>query len=146
MARRLIALLFILSFSALSSGCATMPEQKDLESTLKEAAERYWNIRLKGELKDAYNMEYEEGGLPSDMDRYLYKAGLIRKFIITKHRIKEVTVEGKNGTVLLELHIRMPAIPAPFKQTMKDSWIWDGKWRHILNPKEFLKKNKKQTK
>ncbi len=144
MAKKLINLFFIVSLIASISGCATMPEKKDLELSLKKAVRKYWKIRLKGDLRDAYKMEYEEGGLPNTMDRYLYKAGLIRKFTITKNKIKEVKIEGKNATVILELYLLMPAISKPFRQSMTDLWVWDRKWKHILDTKEYLKKTGKQ--
>lgn len=143
MAKKLINIFFIVSLIASISGCATMPGKKDLELSLKKTARQYWKIRLKGKLSDAYKMEYEGGGRPDTMDRYLYKAGLIRKFTITKNRIKEVKIEGKNATVIMELDLMMPGISKPFKQSMTDLWIWDRKWKHILDPKEYLNKTGK---
>ncbi len=144
MAKKLINIFFIVSLIASISACATMPGKKDLELSLKKAVKKYWKIRLKGELKDAYKMEYEGGGLPDTKEKYFYKAGLIRKFIITKNKIKEVKIEGKNATVILELYLLMPGISKPFKQPLTDLWVWDRKWKHILDPKEYLNKTDKQ--
>lgn len=131
MAKRIIVLLLILIFIS----CATMPEKKELESSLKESAERYWQIRLNGNLEEIYEMEYKEGLPP--IDKYKVEAGLIRKNIITKYSIKDIIIEGSNGTVYVEFSITIPPVPQPFKQTLTDKWIWDRGWKHILNPKKI---------
>ncbi len=136
MAKRLIILLSVL---LLFSCATTMPEKKDLEASLRESAERYWEIRLKGNLEDIYDMEYREDLPP--LDKYRVRAGLIRKTLITKHRIKDVVVDDKDGIVYVEFHIMLPPVPEPFKQTMTDRWVWDGEWKHILDPKKRKKKS-----
>lgn len=136
-----MSLLIILSSLLLFFGCATMPEKKELETSLREAAEKYWEVRLKGNLEDIYGMEFKEDLPP--MDKYKVTTGLIRKNLITKHRIKDVVVEGKDGTVYVEFHISMPPVPKPFTQTMTDRWVWDREWRHILEPSKKKQKDEK---
>ncbi|GAB4541687.1 MAG: hypothetical protein Fur0020_11160 [Thermodesulfovibrionia bacterium] len=131
MAKRIVILLLVLF---LSSCATTMPEKKGLESSLRNSAEKYWQIRLNGNLEELYEMEYREDLPP--LDKYKVEAGLIRKNIITKYSVKDIIVEGNRGTVYIEFLITIPPVPQPFKQTLIDRWIWDKGWRHILNPRK----------
>ncbi len=133
-------LLLTLIFSInLLSACATMPEQKDLEISLRKTAKKYWDIRMKKDLKDLYDMEFRDNRPP--LDKYMVKAALIRKFHITKQRIKTVEIQGTNAAITFNQHIMMPAIPAPLTQTFRDLWIWDRKWKHIFDPRKYMAKH-----
>lgn len=132
MAKRLSLFILLTLIASLNflSACATMPEQKDLEISLRKTVKKYWDIRLTGDLEELYDMEYSEDLPP--FDQYEVKAALIRKFIIRKNIIKKVTIEEKNAAVVLEQHIILPPLPEPLKQAYRDKWIWDGKWKHIF--------------
>ena len=141
MAKRLIILFFTVSLGAFTSNCATMPQQKDLGASLEKQAKKYWDIRLNGDVSVIYDMEYKEDLPP--FDKYSVDVRRIRKLGVRRHRLKEINVDGKNGTLLVEIHLVLSPVGKTVKHKMTDYWIWDGQWKHILNPKEFLKKTKK---
>jgi hypothetical protein len=129
MGRRLILMAMLIIFMVYTPGCSTIPEQKDLEVSLRESVQRYWDIRLKGNVDDIYDMEVGEDLPP--IEEYRLEATLMRRITIVKYDIAEITVTGKEGNVRLQVHIMVPVTSRPIKQPLMDRWIWDGKWKHL---------------
>lgn len=79
--------------------------------------------------EETYKME-ERDGLPS-YSEYINKAMIIKKLSMTSHSVMDVHIEGNKGVVDVELSFRMPPVTKPFKQVIKDEWLYkNGRWRH----------------
>ena len=121
----------VLCIILLLSGCATVPTEADLAGTLKERAEVYWKLRMADKYEETYRMEYKEGLSP--FSEYLDKVRAIKKFNIVSHSVKDLKIEGQKAAVQLEVSFIMPVTTRPFKQVLRDEWIYEqGRWWHKL--------------
>ena len=124
---RLLIVLLILCFAG---ACATLPKEADLKASLRSTAEEYWNKRMQDKYEDTYKMEDKEG-LPS-FNKYRDLCLLMRKIDVVSHSIKEVSVDGDKGTVMVQFDMKLPNIPKPLPQPLTDYWIYrDGQWKHV---------------
>ncbi len=132
--RAVIGIIVILSAFFIFLGCATIPpEETNMKESLRSTAERYWKLRMEDKYEAAYRLEDGEG-LPPFQD-YLNKVMAMKKFTILSHAVKDIHVDRNKGIVDVEFSFSMPTISKPFKQTIKDLWIYkNGKWQHRLNP------------
>ncbi len=131
--KNLIYLILIIALSALPIGCAAIPpKEADLKESLRSTAAEYWDMRLKDKYEETYKME-ERDGLPPYAE-YINKAMMIKKMSITSHPVMDVHIEGAKGAVDVEFSFIMPPVTKPFKQVIKDEWVYkDGRWRHRFN-------------
>lgn len=114
-------------------GCATVPKETDLKESLRAAAEKYWKLRMEDRYEETYKMEFGKG-LPS-FDQYRPLAMGMKKISITSISVKDVSVDGDKGDVDLDWNYTLPKITKPFKQIVKDRWIYqNGEWRHLTYP------------
>lgn len=113
------------------SGCATIPKEADLRESLRTAAVDYWKLRMAGEYEKTYAMEDREG--LSLFKDYVPKAMAIKRMNIISHSIKDINIEGTKGFVDVEFSFTLPPVSKPFKEVIKDQWIFrNGKWFHIM--------------
>ena len=124
-------LLALLLLAAFLGSCATIPEQRPDNESLRIVAENYWRLRMADDYERTYVLEGRED-LPPFKD-YLDKVRAMKKFTIVSYSIGKVSVDGTAGTVEVELNIMLPAQPKPIKQIVYDRWTYkEGKWLHLL--------------
>ena len=125
-----LCLLLLLS---LLSACES--KMADPKGTLEKQAERYWTERMiKRNFKYTYEEELKEG-LPS-FETYEIKLTAITRTPTVSVKVKEVKVDGKNGSVKLSASCRIPNFPAEVDIPMGDRWIIEGnQWKHLLQVK-----------
>jgi hypothetical protein len=101
-------------------------------SSLRNDAEKYWNMRGQAKYEETYRMEKQEG-LPA-FEKYRNALASSNKNInVTSRVIKDVRIDGDNGLVDLEVTYLLTNIPKPLKDIIQDRWVFqDGKWRHVL--------------
>jgi len=123
-------LLLIVAATALLMGCAAIPtKEADLKESLRSSAAEYWEMRMKDRYEDSYKME-ERSGLPSYAE-YMNKAMMIKKATITSFSVMDVHIEGDKGVVDVGFSFVMPPVTKPFKQVIKDEWVYkDQRWWH----------------
>lgn len=114
----------------LAGACATLPREADMKASLRSAAQEYWNKRMQDKYEDTYKMEDKEGLPP--FDKYRDLCLLMRKIDVVSHSIKEVSVDGDKGTVIVQFDMKLPNIPKTLPQPLDDYWIYrNGQWKHV---------------
>ncbi len=128
--RDLLAVFFL---AALLGSCATtIQEQRADAESLRTAAENYWNLRLTEDYERTYALE-DRQDLPPFKD-YRNKVSAMMRLKIVAHSIEKVDVEGNEGTVGVEVSVRLPGPQTPVGQFFSDRWTYkDGKWLHVLH-------------
>lgn len=126
----IIYLVLIIVATALLMGCAAVrPKEADLNESLRNKAKAYWDMRMNDKYDETYKMEDRESLPP--YPEYINKAMLIKKWNLKSYSIRDLHMEGDKGSIDLEFSFIMPPVTKPFKQTIKDEWVYkDGRWRH----------------
>jgi hypothetical protein len=124
----LLAVVFLTAFVA---SCATVPEQKPDNESLRVAAESYWQARMNDDYKRTYALEEREGLPP--FEEYLDKVRAMKRLNIESLTVGKVRVDGTSGEVEIDMKVMLPGMSAPLKQFFNDRWIYKrDRWRHLL--------------
>jgi hypothetical protein len=133
----------------LLSGCAITGLQKETaphinrpgSEALRDAVERYWNLRVQGDLYRSY--DYERVAYLKKTPRELYASGFGKGIVFKNFRILEIGPEGSGPKgltpVKLEVELSYQGLPFPtpdsITQTRLDYWEKekDGRWYHIIS-------------
>lgn len=84
---------------------------------------------MKDRYEEAYELEDREGLPP--YPEYMNRAMMIKRINVTSHSIGEIRIEGNTGVVDVEFSFVMPPVTRPFKQVIKDEWVYKaGRWQH----------------
>ncbi|MEW6584539.1 MAG: hypothetical protein AB1442_02895 [Nitrospirota bacterium] len=132
--RNCFVVVFAVSLLLLVAGCGPSVREGNTEESLRNAAERYWKLRMEDNYKETYGMEKPEGLPP--FEEYSVKAKQIKKFNIISHIVKGVRVEQDKGVTDVVISFIVPPVSKPFSQVIQDQWVYeDGTWLHVFSMK-----------
>jgi len=133
----------------LLSGCAITGLQKETaphinrssSEALREAVERYWSLRVQGDLYRSF--DYERVAYLKKASRKFYVSRFGKGIVFKSFRILDIGPEGSGprGSTPVKLDVELSytgllfPTPESLNQTRLDYWAKekDGRWYHIIS-------------
>jgi hypothetical protein len=133
----------------LLSGCAITGLQKETaphinrpsSEVLRDAVERYWNLRVQGDIYRSY--DYERVAYLKKAPRKFYASRFGKGLVFKNFRILDIGPEGSGprGSTPVKLEVELSyqgllfPTPESLTQTRLDYWEKekDGRWYHIIS-------------
>ena len=141
--RNYITIFFLLFFVSNILYSHEVMASNDKE-TLKEAASKYWNSRLTGDVVACYQLEEPGFRKKVPLSQYAKAGNIIYKDV----KIDKINIQRDVGTVKVKISYIIPALGSRmvFPDTVVDKWKKvEGEWYHVMRQGNPLM-NKNSTK
>ncbi|GEM_PF-2013923 len=123
----ILCLLFFFS----SFLCNYEVSASDDKKELKDAASKYWNFRLTGDVVACYQLEEPVFQRKVPLSQYARAGNIIYKDV----KVDNISIQKDIGTVEVKISYIIPALgsKAIFHQIVIDKWKKiDGHWYHVM--------------